>query len=271
MERQAAACHALCELEGVEAVDVQFAHSAARRERRLTMLAALHRDSTAVTGASGRSKPMADEMFDVLASAAAERGHACFAYINSDIIVTPALVGAVRRAGRDTYAVSRCDVGGDQGDRMITAGQDMFVVSVEWWRSHRARFRPYILGDACWDNVYTAVMMCHSNGVVWNRDRLILHQSHAAVWRDTTPTARYNGYLAALDARYFDLWSQYWHRLEALRAGGASESAEIDLARAAFVWKRSASAAMRQLIRSARARRRYQRMRAEWRAAASPA
>jgi hypothetical protein len=271
MERQAAACDALCELEGVEAVNVQFAHGASRQEPRLPTLAALHRDSTAVTCSAGRRKPIADEMFDVLASAAADRGHVYFAYINSDIIVTPALVGAVRRAGWNTYAVSRCDVGGDEGDRIITAGLDMFVVSVEWWRRHRTRFRPYILGDPCWDNVYTAVMMCHSNGVVWNRDRLILHQSHATVWRHTTPTARYNGYLAALDARYFHLWSQYWHRLEALRAKGASESAEVDLAREAFVWTRSAPDAVRQLIRSARARRRYQRMRAEWLAAASPA
>ena len=271
MERQAAACDALCALEGVEAVNVQFADGASQQEPRLATLKALHRDSTAVTGAAGRRKPIADEMFDVLASAAADRGHACFAYINSDIIVTPALVGAVRCAGRDTYAVSRCDVRGVEGDRMITAGQDMFVVSVEWWRRHRARFRPYILGDACWDNVYTAVMMCHSNGVVWNRDRLILHESHRAVWRDTTPTARYNGYLAALDARYFHLWSQYWHRLDGLRARGASESAELELARATFVWKRSAPDAMRQLIRSARARRRYHRMQAEWLAAAGPA
>ena len=45
---------------------------------------------------------------------------------------------------------------------MVTAGQDMFVVSVQWWQRNRSRFRPYILGEACWDNVYTAVMMCHS-------------------------------------------------------------------------------------------------------------
>lgn len=270
MERQAGACDALCALDNVEAVNIQFAHGASRQEPRLTTLTALQRDSTAVTGSAGPRKPIALEMFDVLASAAADRGHSYFGYINSDIIVTPALMAAVRRCGRDTYAVSRCDVGGEAGDQMITAGQDMFVVSVEWWRSHRTRFRPYILGDACWDNVYTAVMMCHSDGVVWNRDRLILHQSHAAVWRDTTPTARHNGYLAALDARYFHLWSQYWHRLEMLRAAGASESAEAELARATFVWKRSAPDAMRQLIRSARARRRYQRLRAEWLAAAGP-
>ncbi len=35
-------------------------------------------------------------------------------------------------------------------------------------------------------------------------------------------SARYNGLLAALDARYFDLWSQYWHRLEAMRTAGAA-------------------------------------------------
>src|SRR5688500_5273347 len=111
----------------------------------------------------------------------------------------------------------------------------MFVVSVRWWQHNRSRFRPYILGEACWDNVYTAVMMCHSDGGVLNRDPLILHERHAALWRDATPAARYNGMLAALDARYFDLWSKYWHRLEGLRAAESPRSAESSLARELFV------------------------------------
>lgn len=269
MERQAAACEALAALDGIETVNVQFERGHRREAPRITTLARLAADSTVVTGSSGRRKPIALEMFDVLAAAAGARRCRYFAYINSDIVVTPALVQAVHEAGKETYAVSRCDVGGGESGRIITAGQDMFVVSVEWWTRNRARFRPYILGEACWDNVYTAVMMCHSDGVLLNRDPLLLHERHAAVWRDATPGARYNGYLAALDARYFDLWSRYWHRLEQLRSAGASAAAEAELARDAFTWKRSAPDAARQFIRSARARLRYRRLRTEWLTAAT--
>jgi hypothetical protein len=269
MKRQAAACEALASLDGIEAVNLQFTQRYLRHAPGLATLTKLVADSIVVTGSSGRVKPIALEMFDELAAAADARRCRYFAYINSDIIVTPALVRLVQSGGKETYAVSRCDVGGDAGDQVVTSGQDMFVVSVGWWQSNRARFRPYILGEACWDNVYTAIMMCHSDGALLNRDRLILHERHATVWQDATPAARYNGYLAALDARYFHLWSQYWHRLEALRAQGASESTEADLARATFVWRRSAPDAMRQLIRSARARRRYRRLREDWRLAAA--
>jgi hypothetical protein len=270
MQRQAAACDALVGLGGIEPVNIQFARGDGRVDPRMATLPALTVDSEEVTGSSGRRRPVAREMFDVLADAAAARGHHYFAYINSDIVVTRALVDEVLRDPRETYAVSRCDVGGEEPGRMITAGQDMFVVAVRWWRQHRSRFRPYVLGEACWDNVYTAMMMCHSDGLVLNRDPLILHERHAAVWRETTPAARYNGMLAALDARYFDLWSQYWHRLEAMRAAASLLVDERRLARDLFVWKRSAPEALRQFIRSARARRRYRRLQAEWIAAASP-
>ena len=153
MERQAVACDALCALAGIEAVNVQFTDHDSRLDARFETLATLTTDSTTVTDSVGRRKPIAVEMFDVLASAAAARGHHYFAYINADIIVTHALVNAVQRGARDTYAISRCDVGREGSDRMITAGQDMFVVSVRWWDPNRVRFPPYILGAACWNNV----------------------------------------------------------------------------------------------------------------------
>ena len=264
-KRQSAACDALLELDGVVPLNIQFEDgNDSCSDPRLGSLPALATDSTHVTGSNRRRKPIASEIFDVLASAAQARGLRYFAYINSDIVVTRALVDHVQRGARDTYAVSRCDVGDQSAGDMMTAGQDMFVVSVQWWQRNRSRFRPYIIGEACWDNVYTALMMCHSDGVLLNRDPLIMHERHAAMWCDTTPEARYNGMLAALDARYFHLWSQYWHRLEAVRAAGDDEGR---LAREIFVWKRSAPDALRQFVRNARARRRYRRLRTEWVAA----
>ena len=264
VRRQSAACAALVGLDGVEAVNLQFTSGASQSDSRLPTLRALNTDSTQITGSSRRRKPIAREMFDVLSSEAASRSHRYFAYINADIVVTPALVHEIGCGGRESYAVSRCDVGPGTPDRMVTSGQDMFVVSVSWWQHNRLRFRPYILGEACWDNVYTAVMMCHAQGVLLNRDPLILHERHPLVWRDATPAARYNGLLAALDARYFDRWAQYWHRLEQLRAAASPSSAEDQLARDMFVWKRSATEALRHVVRSARARWRYRRLRAEW-------
>jgi hypothetical protein len=267
MRRQNAACEALLALGGVEVVNLQFAHGERRTHPTIRTVAKLSLDSTVVTGSRGRRKPLADECFDVLAVEAADRSHRSFAYINSDIIVTQALVDEVERHSRDTHAVSRCDIGGG-ADRMVTAGQDMFVVAVAWWRRHRSRFRSYIVGDACWDNVYTAVMLCHSNGVLLNREPLIRHERHAVLWRDSSPSARYNGYLAALDSRYFTLWAQYWSRLEAMRAATASAAEEAALVRESFVWRRSAPDALRQIVRSARAHRRFRRLRAEWAGAA---
>jgi hypothetical protein len=268
MKRQSAACDALLALEGVVPLNVQFEDgNDSCSDPRLTSLPWLASDSIQATGSNRGRKPIASEMFDTLAAAAQARGLRYFAYINSDIVVTRALVEHVQRRSKETYVVSRCDVGDRGGDRMITAGQDMFVVSVNWWQRNRSRFRPYILGEACWDNVYTAVMLCHSDGVLLNREPLILHDRHPAMWRDTTPEARYNGFLAALDARYFDLWAKYWHRLEAVRAAGGQHADEQRLARDVFVWKRSAPEALRQLVRSLLAHRRYCRLRTEWVAA----
>jgi hypothetical protein len=270
LQRQSAACDALVTLDGVEPVNIQFARGGVREDPRIATRRALTIDSEQLTGSIGRRRPVAREMFDVLATAAAGGGHRYFAYINSDIVVTGALVNEVGREPRETYAVSRCDVGGEAPSRLITSGQDMFVVAVRWWQQNRARFRPYILGEACWDNVYTAMMMCHSDGVVLNRDPLILHERHAAIWRDSTPAARYNGMLAALDARYFDQWSQYWHRLEALRAAASPRAdEELRLVRDGFVWRRSAPQALRQFIRGVRARRHFRRLQADWIGASS--
>ena len=119
-----------------------------------------------------------------------------------------------------------------------------------------------MIGDACWDNVYTAVMMCHSDGIILNRERLILHERHESLWNDGTPSARYNGFMAALDARYFALWCEYWDRLEQGRVRAVSAGEETRLRDEVFVWRPSASEALRQSVRAVRARLRFRRLRA---------
>jgi hypothetical protein len=266
--RQDRAVDALAHLPGVEGLNVQFTDGPRKTSPSLEMAAELTSDSMAATGARGKRKPLAREVFDVLARRAAAGGHSRFAFINADIVVTPAAVAEIERLGRESYVISRSDVNDVTRDqpsgRPMTSGLDMFVVSTTWWPRHRHRFRQYIVGETCWDNVYTALLMCHSRGVVLNRETLILHERHTPTWHDPTPAARYNGMLAALDARYFSLWANYWQELETMRARGATEEEEDSLQRRAFRWRPSAYQALRQSVRSIRARRGYERMRAEW-------
>ena len=71
VRRQSAACVALAGFDGIEAVNVQFTPGASRSNTRMPTLRALNTDSAQVTGSSGRRKPIASEMFDVLPSEAA--------------------------------------------------------------------------------------------------------------------------------------------------------------------------------------------------------
>jgi hypothetical protein len=264
MRRQEQAGRQLMQLRDVQAVNLQFRAGSTTTLADIETLPVLTQDSLVIAGPGRRSKPITRELFDVLARLASTRGQRYFAYINSDIIVRPEAIDAVREGARETYAICRHDVDSIQDMHnavLLTAGIDMFVLSVEWWNRHQRRFRPYIVGDACWDDVYTAVMMCHSDGVILNRDPLILHERHPTVWNDATSSARYNGFLAALDARYFDLWCTYFDRLEQLRASGATEQAEQILREEIFVWRPSAAEAVKQSLRSLRARWRFHRLR----------
>ena len=265
VRRQEQAGRHLKRLRDVEAVNVQFRAGPASTLADIETQPVLSQDSTVIAGPGRRRKPITRELFEVIGRLASARGHRYFAYINSDIMVRPEAVDAVNRGARETYAISRHDVDSADDTRdavAMTAGIDMFVCSVDWWTRHRRRFRPYVVGDACWDDVYTAVMMCHSDGVILNRDPLILHERHPTAWNDATLSARYNGFLAALDAGYFDLWCTYFHRLEQARASGASEAVEQRLREEVFVWRPSAAEAIKQSLRSLRARWKFHRLRA---------
>ncbi len=267
VEQQRGAVTALTSLPGIEAVNLQFRDGPHAIDARIETVPVLCGDSVSVTGVTTRRRPLTAELFDRLAVLAHARGHDYFGFINADIVVMPEAIAAVS-SGLDTYAISRTDLDPGSGvpcvPNPLTAGLDMFVVASTWWRLHRRRFRPYILGEACWDNVYAAILLCHSNGVLLNREALILHPSQVPLWLEASPAARYNGMLAALDGRYFAMWATYWHRLEAMRACGASLDDEQALRQDLFVWRTSATATIRQFARGARARLRYRQLRAEW-------
>jgi hypothetical protein len=274
MQRQQRAAEALLQLKGVECLNLQFREGPSMTFPGIETAAVLCRDSLSVTHAACPRKPLAREVFDVLADRALAGGHEYFGFINADIVVTSAAIDEIERRRRQTYVISRCEVddltnADPNPGRPMTTGLDMFVVSARWWPRHRGRFRQYIVGEGCWDNVYAAILMCHSDGLLLNREVLILHERHPSAWHKATPSAHYNGFLAALDARYFSLWVRYWHRLEQARAGGESAADEEDLQHEVFAWRRSANEAVRQAVRSARARLLYHRFRSEGRRVAS--
>ncbi len=266
--RQRLAVAALARQRDIQAVNLQFRDGAPCTAAAIETVPLLTLDSARATGAAIRRKPITRELFDTLATLAAARGLDRFGFLNADIIVTPHVFEAIRTIGGDSHVIARADVddatAAPATATMLTAGHDMFVISVDWWRRQSHRFRPYIAGEMGWDVVYTALLMCHSNGRILNREPLILHERHPPAWHADTPGARYNGMLAALDARYFSIWCDYWQALETGRRAGASADDEARLRAERFVWRPSVVAAARQWGRSVRARRHLRRLQRGW-------
>jgi hypothetical protein len=217
--RQARARAALAALPGVRRVNLQFADETFRPDGFETR-AVLQLDSTRVTGGGRVRKPIVSEMFDALADAAAERGDRYFAYLNADIEVTPEAVSRIADGGRDAYAFCRIDLapGTRETRDVLLLGLDVFAADVTWWRRERRRFRPYIAGEALWDNVYAAVMASHGRAEIVDLEPGVYHEQHAASWGGGL-FAEYNGCLAALDAPYFSRWAHYVAALQSARDG----------------------------------------------------
>lgn len=237
--RQDRAMACLREICPTVPVNLQFADRVNLQEcPGFDTLAVLRQDSIAVTGRAGVRKPLVSELFTRLAEVAVERGARYFGFINSDILVTPAAIERLQRGDRLAYVFARTDFEKDTepDSPPLIYGTDAFVVDAAWWLLHRRRLRPYVVGEGCWDNVYTAQLLCWASGLLLNREPLVRHEAHAVLWRHS-PFAEHNGYLAALDRMYFTRWVTYAERLETLRraAGGlAPEQAELRLQEVVF-------------------------------------
>jgi hypothetical protein len=234
-----------------------------RLAQHVRTVSVLRRDAREATGYNGRRKPLATEVFDALAKIARVDGHHYFGFLNADILVTQQAVDAILSGGRETYVFSRTDID-SQGQPLglMLYGMDMFVCRVDVWPGVRRKLRPYIIGEQCFDNVYTAVMMSESDGAVVNRAGCILHERHESRWRNNDPYGEYNYFLASLDSRYFSMWVAYCERLIGARRQGASEADEEAIAKEAFMWRRSVAASSVQMGRQLKARFRHWRHRA---------
>jgi hypothetical protein len=198
-------------------------------------------------------------MLDVLAAEAIRRACAYFCFTNADIIWSQEAVDWILQEGREAYTLSRSDfhseTGADAGIEL--SGIDAVAMRPEWYRAHAHRFRDYIVGETCWDNVYAAILMCHADAAIENRRGLLRHEQHQSGPVPSPVFDDYTGLLAALDAEYFHLWCRYWGRLEACRARGASPDEEERLARELFVWQPAWHTPALRLARHVRARLRY--------------
>ena len=248
----------LREVSPTTPVNLQFADRQDFQEfEGLDTLAVLRQDSNTLTGQPGPRKPVVSELFTCLAEAAVERGLRYFGFANSDILFTPAAIERLQYADRGAYVFARTDFesGTERDVHSLIYGTDAFIVEASWWQSHCQRFRPYIVGESCWDNVYTAQLLCWAGGLLLNREPLIRHEGHPAVWRQS-PFGKHNGYLAALDRMYFTRWVIYAERLAQLRTaanGPAAETAELRLQDEVFRdWKPTVADHLLQALRVAK-------------------
>jgi hypothetical protein len=267
--RQARARAALLALDGIVPINLQFVDEDFRPEGFRT-LPVLRQDSRILTGAAGARKPVVSEMFAALAGVARTTGCRYFAYLNADIEVTPAALERVLAGDRDGYAFARTDVDPvtrtDLGVQIF--GLDMFAIDAAWWAREGRRFRPYIAGEACWDNVYAALICGHGRGAVVNDRPGIYHERHPTVWHDG-PFAEHNGFLAALDAPYFSRWVQYVTRLDEMQKAGMPVDGPALVAATLADARLSTLETARHAVRQLRARFRYARL-MKTRAAATP-
>lgn len=217
--RQRGAIAALGALCGAIPVNLQWADTPFHVEGVATV-AALHGDAVLVTGRPGPRKPIVSEMLHTLAREAATRGCHSFLFANADIELSPAVIALIERTRRDGYAFARTEI--DPVTRAATGmmdhGVDAFAFAVSWWERHGHRFRPYIAGEAIWDNAYAAIMLTHADGEFVRQPGLIAHERHDVHWVGSS-FADYIAYLAALDRPYFSLWARFHAELSAAAPG----------------------------------------------------
>ncbi|MGH9329441.1 MAG: hypothetical protein ACRD09_03275, partial [Vicinamibacterales bacterium] len=241
--RQRDALSALAALEGVRRANLQFASIHARPvdAEGFETTRVLAQDSTSVTRRNGVRKAVSSEVFDVLARRALEEGCAYFAYVNSDTALSQNAVDRIAAGGADAYVFARTDVGGDRPAEILIARVDGFAVNALWWVANGRRFRPYILGEPVWDNVYAAQLACHGRASFIYEVGALTHERHERRWAGS-PFASYVRYLSALDAPYFSLWCRFHDRLEADVETGRGHGRATAIAAETFVWRPSAVA-----------------------------
>jgi glycosyltransferase involved in cell wall biosynthesis len=255
--RQGNAVAALAALERVRRANLQFgAGDTSIDVGGFETMRVLRGDSVQVTRKPGVRKPIASEVFDLLARRALEEGCRYFVYVNSETVLSQTMIDRIASGSADAYALARTDVGGGRPPEVRLAGVDGFAVRALWWIANGWRFRPHIIGEGVWDNVYAAQLACHSRTTFVYDTGALTHERHEATWTSSA-FVRYTQYLGALDAPYFALWCTYYDWLTRAVAAGAAPSQLDALAGETFVWRSSLAARAAQAARGAKGWMRY--------------
>lgn len=225
--RQKAAMLSLGDLRRTQAVSLE--HAGSRMTPPVSgveYLPVLHQDSVQLTGTPGTRKAIASEVFGELAARAAAAGSRYFLYANGDVRLSQPVIDRVLRGDRLAYLFWRTDEDADGSNAGLMAeGIDAFAVDARWYAANAWRFRPYIIGERTWDNVYAAILGAEADAAFIAEPGWLRHERHERAWLDS-PFHSYVRYLSALDHEYFSLWCQFWDRVRDRVQRGASD--EID-------------------------------------------
>lgn len=261
-QRQDRALQALRDLEGVELVNLQFARNwTPINPDGFECLAVLEHDSVTATGAQGIRKPLMSELCCALGAEAHRRGSEYFCFTNSDIVFTQRAVDEMRDRGLEGYVFSRMEVDAatDANLEINLGGVDTIATRPGWWLANAYRFRPFIVGESLWDQLYASILLRHADAMLFNVRPLIRHVMHPVAWSERGAYGDYNRYLAALDSHYFTLWCEYHAAREEWARRGGSEEENFDIQRSAFTRPWSRGTWPIQSLRRAKAWCRYKR------------
>ena len=123
-----------------------------------------------------------------------------FIFVNSDVILTRAIIKRIISEEPDCFACSRVDIQELDSfqqviDRDVSpiryeiAGFDAFVFNTEWFRDNKELFQDYLIGQPCWDQVYATHMRIHGQSLFSNKfPPCCFHVQHAPTWQVSTKT-----------------------------------------------------------------------------------
>ena len=265
--RQLTACDNMANLCNVELINMQFTDRIGDvRHPNFETHYCLNRDSLTVSGKRGTRKPLTSEMFNYLYNYAKRRNMDLFCFTNSDILISQEAVDLALKSNKDSLLFSRMDFNGKSGEELgvMYYGQDTFIARTEWWGCNRWRFRPYIVGECLWDNIYTTIMLCHGDGVLVNGTALVRHEQHPIAWVNS-PFQDWHYFLISRDRPYLDLWYRYRAALNEKRARGTTEREELELLDEYFERGLEACPLATRLLRAVKAHARFALVRAGFR------
>ncbi|MES2308576.1 MAG: hypothetical protein V4507_06905, partial [Verrucomicrobiota bacterium] len=183
--------------------------------------------------------PFAIDLFDQASAHAQLLNVPWFAVGNSDILLTlewQKEIEAGMKGSDEVLIFPRTDFDRDPhgtSPRNLTIhhrGQDLFVCKVETWERIRRFFQNYFLGEAYWDNIFTALFLTHAKGFIYlNPMGLCLHERHERRWGNS-PFHYHNRLLANGPDMISTLRWKYFHHGWMLRreeAGRLLHSQEI--------------------------------------------